>query len=535
MTSTSTLPSIASLAPALALIVTAAACGGAAVTAAPPPTAAGAGATPPPLGQMAVGASAAAGNDMLWNSDFAEGTMQPWTTSISAPAAGEVRVVGEEACLRIDAGGANSYDLVLRQRPVPLAPGHSYQIRFKAHATAPTRIRPRLVQISAPHTEYWSAVVDVGAAAQTFTGTFAASQADDGADFAIHFGGDLAGKAPLTVCLDDVEINDPKFEIPAARAHGPLPRIRVNQVGYLPDQVKSAIVKSTSQEPLDWLLIDGSNNIVATGKTRPYGEDKAAGELDQLIDFSPFKAPGKGYRIKIGAEESPPFEIGRDLYKRLKYDALAFFYQQRSGVEIAMPYAGGAQWVRPGWPPRRQERAVRPGGQVQLLARRVGRLVRRRRPRQVRGQRRHLRVDPAERVRARQLPREERGRARRRQAQRPRGQERRARHPRRSPLRGRVDDPHAGARGAAARRAWPTTRSTTRAGRRSRPGPIRIRSSATCAPSAPRRRSTSPPAPRRRRACGRPSIRPSPSAPSTPPSSPGPPRRRTLPSSPRAR
>jgi len=347
MTSTSTHPSIAHLAPVLALVVTTAACGAAVPTAPPPPTDAQEGATAKPLGQMTAGASTAAGNDMLWNSDFAEGTMQPWSTSVSAPAAGEAKVTGEEACLRIDAAGTNGYDLVLRQRPVPLAPGHTYQVRFKAHATAPTRIRPRLVQIGAPHTEYWSAVVDVTPTAQTFTGTFDASQADDGADFAIHFGGELAGKAPLTVCLDDIEINDPKFEIPAARAHGPLPRIRVNQVGYLPDQVKSAIVKSTAQEPLDWLLVDGSNNIVASGKTRPYGEDKAAGELDQLIDFSAFKATGKGYRLKIGADESPPFEIGRDLYKRLKYDALAFFYHQRSGIEIAMPFAGGAQWTRP--------------------------------------------------------------------------------------------------------------------------------------------------------------------------------------------
>ena len=111
--------------------------------------------------------------------------------------------------------------------------------------------------------------------------------------------------------------------------------------------MKSAIVKTTEQEPLDWLLVDERNNIVASGKTRPYGEDKAAGELDQLIDFSAFKAPGKGYKIKIGKDQSPPFDIGKDLYKKLKYDALAFFYHQRSGIEIAMPYAGGAQWTRP--------------------------------------------------------------------------------------------------------------------------------------------------------------------------------------------
>ena len=344
-----TLSALRSIAPSMVLALTAAACEPATTgpgPAGPGQPAAKADASPPPLGQMAAGASQAAGNDVLWNSDFAEGTFQPWAPTISTPAAGEAKITNGEACLRIDAGGTQMYDLLLRQRPVPLAAGHTYQIRFKAHSTAPTKIRPRLAQVAAPRTEYWSAVVDVGTEPQTFTGTFSSSVADDVADLTLNFGGDLAGKAPLTVCLDDIEVNDPKFEIPAARAAGPLQKIRVNQVGYLPDQVKSATVKSTSTEPLDWLLVDGGNNIVASGKTHPYGEDKAAGELDHVIDFSKLTAPGKGYKIRIGKDESLPFEIGRDVYKKLKYDALAFFYQQRSGVPIAMPYAGGEKWVR---------------------------------------------------------------------------------------------------------------------------------------------------------------------------------------------
>jgi endoglucanase len=303
-------------------------------------------ATAPPLGQMVVGPSQAAGNDLLWNSGFEEGTLAPWTTSFDFPAKGNAKVADGEVCLQVDAGGTNPYDLAIRQRPVGLASGHAYQIRFKVHSTAPTKVRPRLRQVAEPRTEYWSAVVDVSSQAQTFTGTFNSTIADAGADFALQLGGPLAGKPPFTICFDDIEINDPKFEIPVARTQV-LPRIRVNQVGYLPDFAKAAVVKSTSKEPLAWTLVDGANANVTSGKTVPYGEDKAAGELDHFLDFTSVKAPGKGYRLRIDKDESAPFEIGRDIYKKLKYDALAFFYQQRSGIEIAMPYAGGKQWVRP--------------------------------------------------------------------------------------------------------------------------------------------------------------------------------------------
>ena len=49
----------------------------------------------------------------------------------------------------------------------------------------------------------------------------------------------------------------------------------------------------------------------------------------------------------MGKDVSHAFDIRDDLYAKMKYDALAFFYQQRSGIPIEMPYAGDPQWVRP--------------------------------------------------------------------------------------------------------------------------------------------------------------------------------------------
>ena len=66
-----------------------------------------------------------------------------------------------------------------------------------------------------------------------------------------------------------------------------------------------------------------------------------------MVDFSTCKTPGKDYTLWVSGDGSHPFDIGKDVYKKLKYDALAYFYQTRSGIEIKMPYAGGKQWTRP--------------------------------------------------------------------------------------------------------------------------------------------------------------------------------------------
>jgi endoglucanase len=299
------------------------------------------------MGQMTAGASQAAGNNMFWNAGFEEGTLEPWASTVSSPAKGSVAVVNQEACFNLEGGGANAYDVLIRQRQIGILLGHKYQVRFKAHSTAPTKLRPKMSKAGPPYTEYWSALVETSSTPQTFAGSFDASVSDEAAEFVIHLGGDLTGQTPLTVCLDDIELNDPQYKIPEERSAKPLTSVRVNQLGYLPAWPKIATIKSTSAEPLEWQLVDAGGKVVASGKTKPFGEDKAAGELVHNADFSSFTQPGKGYKLKVGAEESYPFDIAPDLYQKLKYDSLAFFYYQRSGIDIKQPYAAAEKWARP--------------------------------------------------------------------------------------------------------------------------------------------------------------------------------------------
>ncbi|MGE5787526.1 MAG: glycoside hydrolase family 9 protein, partial [Myxococcales bacterium] len=72
-----------------------------------------------------------------------------------------------------------------------------------------------------------------------------------------------------------------------------------------------------------------------------------AGEPVHVIDFTSFSKPGRGYSLKVGSDKSFPFDIDDELYHQLKYDALHYFYHNRSGIEIKLPYAGEQKWARP--------------------------------------------------------------------------------------------------------------------------------------------------------------------------------------------
>ncbi len=132
-----------------------------------------------------------------------------------------------------------------------------------------------------------------------------------------------------------------------APAAGAAPSTRVNQLGYLPRAAKLATIVNDATEPLPWSLRDASGTTVAEGQTTVHGDDRASGEHLHIADFSAFTTPGTGYSIMVENDSSHRFAIDAELYRRLRTDALRYFYHNRSGIAIEMPFAGEPQWARP--------------------------------------------------------------------------------------------------------------------------------------------------------------------------------------------
>jgi endoglucanase len=121
--------------------------------------------------------------------------------------------------------------------------------------------------------------------------------------------------------------------------------VRLNQVGYLPRTSKIAIIESGATSALDWQIIDPQGSVLAQGKTKPRGADADSGDSVHWADFSSFTRPGKDYRLLVDGEESYHFAIDARVYQPLKVATFNYFYQNRSGTPIEIPWAGAWQWT----------------------------------------------------------------------------------------------------------------------------------------------------------------------------------------------
>ncbi|MEM9461675.1 MAG: glycoside hydrolase family 9 protein [Myxococcota bacterium] len=287
-------------------------------------------------------------HNLIRNGSFDDGSATPWKASFQGKAQGQARIRDGAYCLKSSAPGEVSWDLQLRHRALRLHNGHRYRVEFTAVADRAVKARPRIAQVGPPYVEYWASTVDVATQPQRYQGHFTMHNEDDRtAELSVHFGGPLVGEGSVEVCIDDVMVADPQYEPPPPPDYLRAPPVRVNQVGYFPGQPKRAVYRSPSATPATWELLDESGAVVASGQTQVWGEDAASGDPLHRIDFSSVAATGSGFTLRVGEARSDPFSIDPTIYHRLKYDAIAYFYHNRSGIEIAMPYAGQPQWARP--------------------------------------------------------------------------------------------------------------------------------------------------------------------------------------------
>ncbi len=129
-------------------------------------------------------------------------------------------------------------------------------------------------------------------------------------------------------------------------AESSAPAIRVNQVGYLPRGPKWATLKLDTTAPVSFELVDQSGKVLTSGTTQPRGLDEASGDNVHWIDFGEYRGPSEKLVLKANGEESFPFSVRDDIYDKMKFSALKYFYHNRSGVPIVKPYVDDQTWTR---------------------------------------------------------------------------------------------------------------------------------------------------------------------------------------------
>ncbi|HSD31764.1 MAG TPA: glycoside hydrolase family 9 protein, partial [Gemmatimonadales bacterium] len=107
--------------------------------------------------------------------------------------------------------------------------------------------------------------------------------------------------------------------------------IRVNQVGYLPEAPKVAVVCALERRAIvTFRVVDARDRtVLGPGPARAAGPFGPCVETYRL-DFSAVRAPGV-YTIEAGGARSLPVRIGDDVYRGAADSLLAYLREQQSG------------------------------------------------------------------------------------------------------------------------------------------------------------------------------------------------------------
>ncbi|MBV7694608.1 glycoside hydrolase family 9 protein [Streptomyces sp. TRM70350] len=254
-----------------------------------------------------------------------DSTTEPWWTSNVTAGLSEGRL-----CADVPGGTTDPWDAAVGQNDLTLVKGESYRFSFTASgAPAGNAVRAIVGLSQAPYDTWFEVKPQLSVSGDAYAYTFTSPVDTAHGQVAFQLGGGVEG---WRFCMDDVSLLGGVPPEPYEPDTGP--RVRVNQVAYLPAGPKNATLVTDATEALPWQLKNAQGAVVAQGRTVPRGVDVSSGQNVHSIDFGSYRARGQGLTLLADGERSRPFDIDAGVYERLRRDALKFYYTQRSGIEI---------------------------------------------------------------------------------------------------------------------------------------------------------------------------------------------------------
>ncbi|WP_200304838.1 glycoside hydrolase family 9 protein [Streptomyces adelaidensis] len=254
-------------------------------------------------------------------------TTAPWWTTGNVTAG----LTDGRLCADIPGGTTNRWDAAVGQNDITLVKGESYRFAFSASGTPQGNVLRAIVGLSAaPYDTYFEVSPQLNVSGDSYSYTFTSPVDTTQGQVGFQLGGNAA---PFTFCMDDVSLLGgvpPEVYEPDTG-----PRVRVNQVAYLPAGPKNATLVTDAAAKLPWQLKNASGAVVAHGRTTPRGVDASSGQNVHSIDFGAYRARGTGFTLVADGETSRPFDIDPSAYERLRLDSLKYYYTQRSGTAIS--------------------------------------------------------------------------------------------------------------------------------------------------------------------------------------------------------
>jgi endoglucanase len=263
--------------------------------------------------------------EQVRNGTFDAGTESWWASSNVTAAVDDGRL-----CADVPGGTANRWDASVGQNDITLTQGESYRFSFSASGVPEGHVVRALVGLQTePYDTWYEATPLLSADGGSYSYTFTSPVDSVQAQVAFQVGGSAD---PWRFCVDDVSLLGGVAPEPYEPDTGP--RVRVNQVAYLPSGPKNATLVTDATHRLPWQLKNSRGATVAHGWTTPRGTDVSSGQNVHSIDFGSYHGKGEGFTLVADGETSHPFDIGTAAYEKLRLDAVKYYYTQRSGIAI---------------------------------------------------------------------------------------------------------------------------------------------------------------------------------------------------------
>ena len=121
--------------------------------------------------------------------------------------------------------------------------------------------------------------------------------------------------------------------------------IRLNQLGFAPDQEKTATI--VLDDSYTVFILNEAGDTVWSDEVSETMRNPISGKICRIVDFSDLQDPGE-YTLSVNQKSkiiNHKFEITNRPYKELTRSALRAFYHQRASMATEEPYAEG--YARP--------------------------------------------------------------------------------------------------------------------------------------------------------------------------------------------